>query len=410
MAPKRKVNDVARPRGADERNWEARNIAQLKAELTTRGLFLTGKKAALVARLQTDDNDASVAPVQPANEGEEAEETATWNAKTVPQLKSELTTRGLSLAGKKAALVARLEAHDNGQAVDVAPTAKRAKKKGPPEDIEINGPLAADVIVHKQVNRETGERRQREFIATPDDKFKATFWRVTNERMFLMDRRMSQDQKGYACQVFDIAGSTGNIYNVTIGRRIVFDFCSSNNSLKLVLRPHESPNCDCMDARMRGQKCKHINYALIVILKAPAYLQYQLAFLSDELESIFANAPVTRAPDEQNHDEDNASLTDSKRKPIDGDCSICVFPMVPGEEELVWCKAACGQNFHSDCFEMWKRSKNGGRVTCVYCRTEWQEPGQTKGPLASLASTAPFIGSYRNIGHHEMYRAGLEQV
>jgi hypothetical protein len=73
------------------------------------------------------------------------------------------------------------------------------------------------------------------------------------------------------------------------------------------------------------------------------------------------------------------------------------------EEELVWCKAACGQNFHKECFEQWKRSKHGGRVTCVYCRSEWQEPSPKKGPLASLVGTAPIVGSYRNIGYHPMY-------
>ena len=122
------------------------------------------------------------------------------------------------------------------------------------------------------------------------------------------------------------------------------------------------------------------------------------------LESIFANAPVTRAPDEHGHEDDSESLHDGTRKPIEGECPICVFPMEAGEEQLVWCKAACGQNFHKECFDQWKRSKHGGLVTCVYCRTEWQEDGPKKGPLALLSSSALTIGSYRNIGHHEMYR------
>jgi hypothetical protein len=80
-------------------------------------------------------------------------------------------------------------------------------------------------------------------------------------------------------------------------------------------------------------------------------------------------------------------------------------------ENIVWCKASCGQNFHKDCFEQWKRSKNGGRVTCVYCRAEWQEDGALQkkyapGSLASLKESAPKIGSYRNIGDHPMYQQG----
>jgi hypothetical protein len=40
--------------------------------------------------------------------------------------------------------------------------------------------------------------------------------------------------------------------------------------------------------------------------------------------------------------------------------------------ELVWCKAACGNNMHKDCFEQWAKSQAGKPVKCVYCRTLWQ--------------------------------------
>jgi hypothetical protein len=290
MAPKRKAKPVETPEQESQRNWTSLKVTQLKSELTTRGLSITGKKADLVARLESDDNNGSSAPFKPATEAQAGEE-VDWKSLTVPKLKEELKARGLFCSGKKADLIGRLEAHDNGLDVGTAPAPKRAKqasiistaagsavthgsastaapapkakpkKKAVPKDLEIEGPLAADVILHKYINHETGERRQREFVPAPDDKFKATYWRITNQRMFMLDRQMIQDRQGHACQKFDIAGSTGNIYNVTIGR---------------------NPNCDCMDARFRGQKCKHINYALIVILKAPVYLQYQLAFLSDE--------------------------------------------------------------------------------------------------------------------------------
>jgi hypothetical protein len=71
-------------------------------------------------------------------------------------------------------------------------------------------------------------------------------------------------------------------------------------------------------------------------------------------------------------------------------------------EGVVWCKAACGQNFHAECIEQWKRSKNGGRVTCPFCRSQWQEtdvPAAPAGSLAALKAVAPKIGSYRNVAH-----------
>jgi hypothetical protein len=40
--------------------------------------------------------------------------------------------------------------------------------------------------------------------------------------------------------------------------------------------------------------------------------------------------------------------------------------------ELVWCKAACGNNMHKECFEQWAKSQAGQTVKCVYCRTPWQ--------------------------------------
>jgi hypothetical protein len=46
--------------------------------------------------------------------------------------------------------------------------------------------------------------------------------------------------------------------------------------------------------------------------------------------------------------------------------------MLPDAEELVWCKAACGNNMHKTCFEQWAASQRGQVVKCVYCRTPWE--------------------------------------
>jgi hypothetical protein len=40
-------------------------------------------------------------------------------------------------------------------------------------------------------------------------------------------------------------------------------------------------------------------------------------------------------------------------------------------EEIIWCRAACGNNIHKQCFEQWAASKPG-RVSCVYCRRTWK--------------------------------------
>lgn len=40
-------------------------------------------------------------------------------------------------------------------------------------------------------------------------------------------------------------------------------------------------------------------------------------------------------------------------------------------DDVIWCKGACGNNIHRECFEKWAKSKPG-EVICVYCRTQWK--------------------------------------
>lgn len=142
----------------------------------------------------------------------------------------------------------------------------------------------------------------------------------------------------------DIVGSTGNIYKVTIG---------------------QVPSCTCPD-HLKGNECKHKVYALHTVLKAPDHLQYQLAYLSSELREIFTKAPPIPT--------NVSSSTDvgGNRKPVEGECPICYFDFDEGHNELVWCKAACGNNMHKGCFDQWCASQRGAVVKCVYCRTPWE--------------------------------------
>ena len=98
------------------------------------------------------------------------------------------------------------------------------------------------------------------------------------------------------------------------------------------------------------------------VLNAPHDLVYQLALVPSELRTIFANAtPIL------SHSETESK----KRKPLEGDCPIC-FCEFESEEAVVWCRAACGQNIHKQCFEMWARTKGNRNVTCPFCRSKWQ--------------------------------------
>lgn len=159
--------------------------------------------------------------------------------------------------------------------------------------------------------------------------------------MFVIERTRSGSEE---CpeELIELAGTTGNIYTVHIAK---------------------VPSCDCPHAK-KGNQCKHIVYVMSRVLRAPDNLQYQLALLSSELREILGNAPPIL-------NEDNTSR-DGNRKPVEDDCPICCTEFEP-TEEIVWCKAACGNNVHKECFEKWAASRKGqsGGVTCPFCRTPW---------------------------------------
>jgi hypothetical protein len=75
----------------------------------------------------------------------------------------------------------------------------------------------------------------------------------------------------------------------------------------------------------------------------------------------------------------NPPLISVRRRSIEGDCSICIAPLVDSEhssrDDLVWCRARCGINFHRLCQERWivARSRQSGSLgpTCPMCRGIW---------------------------------------
>ncbi|KAH8997593.1 hypothetical protein EDB92DRAFT_1447818 [Lactarius akahatsu] len=184
--------------------------------------------------------------------------------------------------------------------------------------------------------------------------------RVMSQRFFMIDRRREGNELR---EEFKVLGSTGNVYTVTIGKL---------------------PSCDCPDAS-RGNHCKHILFIYLKVLQVPqsSGLWYQKALLTNELESIFTNAPL--APGVLAHDSvrnayasatgknQTAESSSTKRRvpgPEDS-CPIC-YESMHGESEgrLTFCEE-CGNALHSECFEQWRRS--AAKLTCVWCRAEWNK-------------------------------------
>ncbi|KAL8645901.1 MAG: hypothetical protein Q9210_006451 [Variospora velana] len=218
------------------------------------------------------------------------------------------------------------ETHDGGSSAE-KPTPKKRKPETP------------------KTSGRDGEKRLRAFRRRPPQSYLLKLERATSQRMFVVNRTRD-GTADIPSETVEMAGTTGNIYTITI-----------------TLEPH----CTCPDNR-KGNQCKHIVYVLHNVLKAPEHLQYQLAFLSSELREIFAQAPAAVSTAVEADEE-----APSNRKEITGDCPICFMEFEPETEEIVWCKAGCGNNIHKHCFEQWAKSQRRmADVKCVYCRTPWQ--------------------------------------
>ncbi|KAI9680577.1 MAG: hypothetical protein M1817_004017 [Caeruleum heppii] len=213
----------------------------------------------------------------------------------------------------------------------------------------------------KTAKDDGAEKRLRMFRKKPSGAFQERYERVLTQRMFVIDR-VRTGTEDVPEETFDMAGTTGNIYSVHISQR---------------------PTCTCPDHRQKGNLCKHIIYVLVNVLKAPQHLQYQVALLSTELREIFANAPAAPGARPGGPIDDERA---GHRKPVEGDCPICVLEFEPDKEEIVWCKAACGNNIHKECFQRWAASKAGEVVKCVFCRTIWQGDEES---IKKISKTGP---------------------
>jgi len=180
--------------------------------------------------------------------------------------------------------------------------------------------------------------------------------------MFVIDRqRHAHSGEDSPTEIILLAGTTGNVYTVVVDK---------------------VPSCDCPHAR-KGNQCKHIVYVLNRVSRAPAHLQYQLAFVSAELREIFAKAPPLPSETADKDDEH-----DGNRKAIEGECPICCDDFEPNSgEKIFYCKAACGNNVHARCFQQWAATKKaqGTAITCPFCRTPWESDANkeiARGPWA----------------------------
>ncbi|EPS40812.1 hypothetical protein H072_5339 [Dactylellina haptotyla CBS 200.50] len=191
--------------------------------------------------------------------------------------------------------------------------------------------------------------------------------RVRTQRIFCLGRERDEEN---LTEDFKIAGSTGNVYTVVLAN---------------------IPTCNCPDGKKNGT-CKHILFVMSKVLRARYDLTYQMALLNSEIKEIFAKSPILVGGD--------TTCEKRKRKPLDQDeCPVCYEAFDPADTSILFCTAQCGSNIHKDCFRQWAASKGGGRVTCVMCRTPWEEGAVSEGDYGQILQDAK-VGyeGYLNVG------------
>ena len=309
-----------------------------------------------------------------------------------PKLSNDADEEGFAILPKKKAAVKKLpKSESSTKAVELQPLSnnkddetllvppknKAALQKPSTGEDNNTLPTAPEKKAAVKKTAKGEEKRLRQYRDKAPKTYLDRLARVITQRMFVISRTRTTSPStgkkgGGPTETIDLAGSTGNIYTITISRE---------------------PRCTCPDNKMGKNQCKHIVYVLHNVLKAPEHLQYQLAFLTSELEEIFSRAPLPSASgltpggeegekvgdadgDAKENSEEvvDASGRTIKRKPLaDNDCPICFMAFEAAEkDQVVWCRAACGNNVHASCFEQWARAQQHGReVRCVFCRSTW---------------------------------------
>ncbi|KAK2748748.1 hypothetical protein FQN57_000329 [Myotisia sp. PD_48] len=180
-----------------------------------------------------------------------------------------------------------------------------------------------------------------------------------------------------------MAGSTGNVYTIVIGK---------------------VPRCSCPDYG-NGNQCKHIIYVrvpsdsstaiqliprlvlrkVLNVGKVGAYLEYQRAFLSSELREIFRKNPSTTPVTVLEED------SEVEQKELDGECPICFVSFDDESEEIVWSGL--------DSREPWQDDET---VQSLLQTATYNEGGYLNiGDALGLPSDRDYSGSCRSAGSQE---------
>ncbi|KAI8881741.1 hypothetical protein K501DRAFT_300395 [Backusella circina FSU 941] len=186
--------------------------------------------------------------------------------------------------------------------------------------------------------------------------------RAMTQRMLILSRETLDDY----CEEFEVIGTVGSAYNVTIGQRM---------------------SCSCIDFTSRSSPCKHILMLLLKVyrLDFTSPLYRSLSSTSEQRKdaimksthdpSAFVSDAVRQRINQVLYQSSTASRPIAQQHPLDhSDCAICFDPFIESERTNVEFCWVCGNNVHGQCMARWISTRTGvneTNATCIYCNQTW---------------------------------------
>jgi hypothetical protein len=245
--------------------------------------------------------------------------------------------------------------------------------------------IISDATNPTKVALTVDEKRAGRYVSSPAQGVLQRIARALQQRLFLISQENDSTEDNIH-RKFVVLGSTGNVYNVEIGRR---------------------PSCTCPD-HAKSHLCKHILFVLLKVLRVPARspLVYQKALLQVELKEIFERADViaqcsvqaknevVRAYNEKMGTSSSSvnsvdvAAAEASRPLPEGECAIC-FDMMSGRDTVEMC-CTCKNFLHRECLQKWLSQS----ATCCYCRSPWPKAaagGRASGSTAAERAAEGFM-------------------
>ncbi|KAJ5714418.1 uncharacterized protein N7483_011599 [Penicillium malachiteum] len=210
---------------------------------------------------------------------------------------------------------------------------------------------------------------------------RGTFLQSTEENM---ERLSSFHQRSFGFPRVEVAShSASNIVNPTVhlnsgnARESIISSTGRNVSSRI------TPSANFEPATVRRHSSISTNQAGISVPR-PTRPQ-----VSRQTRAVSVPTTVVHVSSTTEERESQNETSRVKRREIGGECGICLCDLKISQgalerdehesestlhqnhdDELVWCKATCGVNFHKQCIDQWLPTAHA--PTCPTCRSDWK--------------------------------------